>query len=46
MKAIEQWDDNIKLVLDNFARLNDKIMLSRTNGEVKDDLPQDENHLS
>ena len=30
VKAIEQSDDNIKLVLDNFARLNDKIMQGLT----------------
>ena len=33
VRAIEHWDDNIKLVLDNFACIDDKLMLSRTNGK-------------
>ena len=37
VRAIEHWDDNIELVLDNFARIDDKIMPSRTNGKVKQD---------
>ena len=39
VRAIEHWDDNIELVLDNFTHLDDKIMPSRrSNGKAKDDI--------
>ena len=31
VRAIEHWDDNIELVLDNFARINDNIMYAVKN---------------
>ena len=38
VRAIEHWDNNIELVLDNFTCIDDKIMPSRTNGKAKDDI--------
>ena len=38
VRAIEHWDGNIELILNNFAPSDDKIMSSRSNGKAKDDI--------